>query len=146
MKKIVAFVLLFISANVSAQNEVAEDTAATPLLPQWENPMGKKTEIKMTKDGGSLKSSDGMAELIFPAGAVSKKTDISIQPITNLMANGNGMAYRFEPSGIQFKQPVKVIFHYDEEEIKDSMQLLLGIAMQDETGQWLGLNKTDLIQ
>jgi len=144
MKKIVAIVLLFISANVSAQNEVAEDTATTPVITAVGEPNGKKTETKITKDGGSLKSSDGMAELIFPAGAVSKKTDISIQPITNLLANGNGMAYRFEPSGTQFKKPVQVIFHYDEDETKDSMQLLLGIAMQDETGQWLGLNKTDL--
>ena len=51
------------------------------------------------------------------------------------------MAYRFEPSGIQFQKPVQVIFHYDEEEIKDSMQLLLGIAMQDDKGQWHSLNK-----
>jgi hypothetical protein len=144
MKKIAAIVLLFITTNVSAQNEVAEDNTATPLITAVGKPNGKKTEIKITKDGGRLKSSDGMAELIFPAGAVSKKTDISIQPITNLITNGNGMAYRFEPSGIEFKQPVRVIFHYDEEEIKDSMQLLLGIAMQGETGQWLGLNKTDL--
>ncbi len=29
----------------------------------------------------------------------------------------------------------------DEEEIKDSTQLLLGIAMQDESGQWFGLKE-----
>ena len=113
---------------------------ATPVITAVGKPNGKKTEIKINKDGGSLKSSDGMAELIFPAGAVSKKTNISIQPITNLMTNGNGMAYRFEPSGIQFQKPVQVIFHYDEEETKDSMQLLLGIAMQDDKRQWHSLN------
>ena len=85
-----------------------------------------------------------MVELIFPAGAVTKKTDISIQPITNLMTNGDGKAYRLEPSGIQFKQPVQLIFQYDEEETKDSMQLLLGISMQDDKGQWYSLNKTEL--
>ncbi|MGZ8539284.1 MAG: hypothetical protein ACXWV6_01465 [Chitinophagaceae bacterium] len=144
MKKIAALVLLFISANVSGQNEAAEDTATTPVITAVGNPKGKKTEIKINKDGGSLKSSDGLVELIFPAGALSKKTDISIQPITNLMTNGDGIAYRFEPSGIQFKKTVQVIFHYDDEEIQDSMQLLLGIAMQDAKGQWHSLNETAL--
>jgi hypothetical protein len=144
MKKITAFILLFVSANVSAQNDAKDDTAATPVITAVGKTAGRKTEIKINKDGGSLKSSDGMAELLFPAGAVSKKTNISIQPITNLMTNGNGMAYRFEPSGIRFQKPVQVIFHYDEDEIMDSMQLLLGIAMQDTRGQWLSLNKFDL--
>lgn len=144
MKKIAAFILLLVASNVSAQDDAAEDTAATPVITAVGKPAGRKTEIKINKDGGSLKSWDGMAELIFPAGAVSKKTNISIQPITNLMTNGNGMAYRFEPSGIQFQKLVQVIFHYDENETKDRMQLLLGIAMQDAKGQWLSLNKFDL--
>jgi hypothetical protein len=144
MKKIIAFVLIFIAANVSAQNKVADDTLATPAITAVGKPAGKKTEIKLTRDGGSLKSSDGLVVLIFPDGAVSKKTDVSILPITNLMPNGNGLAYRLEPSGIQFKKPVQLIFNYAEEEIKDSLQLLLGIAMQDEKGQWQGLNQTEL--
>lgn len=142
MKKIIAFVLLFVTANVSAQNEVADDTVATPVITAVGKPAGKKTEIKLTKDGGSLKSSDGLVELIFPGGAVSKKTDVSMLPITNLMPNGNGLAYRFEPSGIQFQKPVQVVFRYDEEETKDTAQLLLGIAMQDDKGQWLSLNNS----
>lgn len=78
MKKIATLVLLFISANVSAQKEAVEDTAATPVITAVGKPLGKKTEIKINKDGGSLKSADGMVELIFPAGALSKKKDISI--------------------------------------------------------------------
>lgn len=85
-----------------------------------------------------------MVELIIPEGAVPKNTVISIQPITNFMANGNGKAYRLEPSAIQFKKPLQLIFYYDEEEIKDSMQLLMSIAMQDGKGQWYGLKNYDL--
>lgn len=143
-KKILVFILFLTSINASAQKEALEDTIAKPLITAVGKPEGKKKEIKITKDGGSLRSSDGMLELIIPAGAVSKKTDISIQPIINLLTNGNGNAYRLEPSGIQFKKPVQLIFHYDEEEIKDTMQLLMGIAMQDETGQWLSLKNFDL--
>lgn len=144
MKKMIVFVFLFASLISLAQNNVTKDTATTPVITAVGRPDGKKTANQITKEGGSLRSSDGLAELIFPSGAVSKKTDISIQPITNLMNNGNGNAYRFEPSGIQFKKPVQLIFHYDEEETKDSLQLLLGIAMQDDKGQWFSLNKTEL--
>ncbi len=141
MKKSIVLILLFISATGSAQDNAAEDTVARPAISEIGKSDGKRTEIKINKEEGSLKSSDGMVELIIPAGAVAKKTVISIQPITNLIPNGNGHAYRMEPSGIQFKKPLQLIFHYDEEEIKDSMQLLLGIAMQDDKGQWYSLNK-----
>lgn len=144
MKKIIGFTLLLACIHASAQNDPPADTIAKLIITPAGKPGGVKKEISVTKDGGSLRSSDGMLELIIPAGAVSKKTNISIQPITNLLTNGNGKAYRLEPSGIQFKKPVQLIFHYDDDEIKDSMQLLLGIAMQDEKGQWLGLNKKDI--
>lgn len=143
-KKIIVFAFLFTCLNVSAQNDTEEDTLATPLITAVGKPNGAKKEIKATKDGGTLKSSDGMLELIIPPGAVSKKINISIQPISNLMNNGNGNAYLLEPSGITFQKPVQLVFHYDEEEIKDSAQLLLGIAMQDEKGQWNSLRNFNL--
>ena len=142
MKKIIVFVLLFVAVNASAQNDA--DGVAKPVITAVGRADGIKKEIKINKGGGSLYSSDGMMELIIPEGAVAKKTTISIQPITNLMANGNGNAYRLEPSGIHFEKPVQLIFHYDEEAITDSMQLLLGIAMQDDKGQWYSLNKFNL--
>ena len=144
MKKSIVFIVLFISAIASAQDNAAEDTTSKPAITGIGKPDGKKTEINVNKDGSSLVSDDGRVELIIPAGAVSKKTIISIQPIINLMPNGNDKAYRMEPSGIRFQKPVQLIFHYDEEEIKDSMQLLLGIAMQDDKGQWYSLNKFTL--
>ena len=144
MKKIIALAFLFHNVTAFAQNETAEDTASKPIITAVGKPVGKKTAFKVTKEGGSLKSSDGLVQLIIPDGAVAKKTNISIEPITNLLTNGNGPAYRFEPSGILFKKPVQVIFHFDEEEIKDSMQLLMGIAMQDNIGQWFGLKNSVL--
>ena len=140
MKKLIGFIFLFASVNVFAQN-AAEDTAAIPAITAIGKPDGKLSELKIGKEGGSLNSSDGKVTLIIPGGAISKKTTFSIQPITNTMPNGNGMAYRLEPSGIQFQKPVQLIFNYDEEESADTMQLLMGIAMQDDKGQWFGLKK-----
>ncbi|MEO7049081.1 MAG: hypothetical protein ABI091_27500 [Ferruginibacter sp.] len=140
MKKIFLLIgIIGIGYCTYAQTGEAKDTIAKPVITAVGKPDGAKTAIKINKGGSSLQSSDGIIELIIPEGAVPKNTTISIQPITNLMANGNGKAYRLEPSGIQFKKPLQLIFHYDEEEIKDSMQLLAGIAMQDNSGQWLSL-------
>jgi len=139
MKKIIVCSLLFVCIKTTAQKIASEDTTAKPIITAVGKLDGTKSTIKINKGGSSLQSSDGIIELIIPDGAVPKNTTISIQPITNLMANGNGKAYRLEPSGIQFKKPLQLIFHYDEEEIKDSMQLLGGMAMQDNKGQWLGL-------
>ncbi|MGF2411701.1 hypothetical protein [Ferruginibacter sp.] len=143
MKKIIAVIFLFVSVNLFAQNP-AEDTASKPAISSIGKPDGDKSEMKMGKDGGSLISADRKTELIIPEGAVSKKTNFSIQPIINTMPNGNGKAYRLEPSGIQFEKPVQLIFHYDDEDAKDTMQLLMGIAMQDDKGQWHSLRKFTL--
>jgi hypothetical protein len=144
MKKILFFLFLCSSITALAQNEVAEDTTAQPAITEKGKPDGDKTGMQIGKDGGSLISSDGKLELIIPPGALSKKTDISIQPVTNLMPNGNGKAYSLEPSGIRFQEPVQLIFHYSPEDAEDTMQLLMGIATQDDKGQWYGLKNFTL--
>jgi hypothetical protein len=143
MKKIIAFIFSLVSITVLAQNNAA-DTTSKSAITEAGKPDGKITEMKINKDGGTLVSGDGNLELIIPAGALSKKTTISIQPVTNMVPNGNGQAYRLEPSGIQFQQPVQLIFHYTDEESADSMQSLMGIAMQDNNGQWFSLKKFTL--
>ena len=106
MRKIIAIALLFIAVSAIAQN--GPDTTAGPVITAVGKPDGAKTEIKINKDGSSLQSSDGMVALIIPEGAVPKNTVISIQPISNLMANGNGKAYRLQQTlnssiNIQYK-------------------------------------------
>ena len=138
MKILVLLILSLLHLAGFAQQEKS-DTLLKAAITTVGKPDGAQTEMKIGIDGGSLVSSDGKAELIIPEGSVTKKTSFSIQPVTNTVPNGNGKAYRLEPSGIQFKKPVQLVFHYDEEESKDSMQLLMGIAMQDDKGQWYGL-------
>jgi hypothetical protein len=136
MKNIFFFIILLFPLY-----SVAQDTAAVTKPGKADGPIA---EGKFSKDGGSLVSADGKLELKIPEGALSKKTTISIQPVTNVAPNGNGAAYRLEPSGIKFEKPLQIIFHYDEDESKDSAQLMMGICMQDNTGQWYGLKKFTL--
>lgn len=134
-------IFLWISISASAQNIAVTDSIIKFGVTAKGKPAGEKAENKIGKDGGSITSSDGKIKLIFPEGALSKKTTISIQPTTNFAPNGNGKAYQMEPSGIIFNRPVQLIFSYNETETEGNSPILLGMAMQDETGKWASLKK-----
>ena len=144
MKKIIPVVLLFGAVNATAQNITVADTVIRFGITEKGKPDGLKAEVKIGKEGGIIQSSDGKVELIFPEGAVTKKTTVSIQPVTNLAPNSNGKAYQMEPSGINFQQPVQIIFHYRDKDTEGSVPDLIGIAMQDDKGRWSSLDKVAL--
>jgi hypothetical protein len=142
MKKILAFCFLLIAINASAQTDAATDTTAKPAITGFGKDDGAKTEIKIGTAGGSISSADGVVTLIFPEDALSKKTNISIQPVENMAINGNGKGYKMEPSGIIFNKPATIVFNYANEDTANNAQALMDIAMQDENGKWFKLNKT----
>lgn len=137
MKKILTVLLLFALQSLNAQtdssllkfNESGDSTG-------FGDPDGKPVSKEITVAGGTILSEDGRVELIFPEGALTVNTNISIQPTTNLLNSGTGKAYKFEPSGIQFKKPVQIIFHYTKEESETCPADLMNIAMQDQNGKW----------
>jgi hypothetical protein len=99
-------------------------------------PDGKLVSKEIGPAGGKIISDDQRVELIFPEGALTAKKNISIQPIVNLIPNGNGKAYQFEPSGIRFIKPVEIIFHYTQEEEKICPVLLKFMAIQGANEKW----------
>jgi hypothetical protein len=119
------------------------DTAGFIVTPHIATPIGKPTgesvSVKMNKEGGSIKSRDGRAELIIPEGALSAKTTISIQPISNNAPGGVGSGYEFEPSGITFNKPVQIIFHYTKEELNGTLAGFKNMATQHKYGKWYKL-------
>jgi hypothetical protein len=144
MKKINVFTFLLFSMIASSQGVTTQDTVIRFGITGRGKPDGEKTEMKIGKEGGSFTSSDGKVRLIFPEGALSKKTTISIQPTTNLGPNSNGKAYQMEPSGMNFQQPVQIIFYYTGDETEGSLPGLMGIALQDDKGLWSPLNNVEL--
>ncbi|HEY8733802.1 MAG TPA: hypothetical protein VIL90_04500 [Puia sp.] len=113
-----------------------ETPTATPIG----TPLGTIATKTIGANGGSVASTDGKAELVFPAGVLTTNTDISIQAITNNAPNGVGNAYRLLPEGIQFTQPVTLKFHYTAEDLAVTLGDLMGIAFQDSTGIWYRVN------
>lgn len=138
MKKI--FLLPFYLSLVTAVAAQTDTSRIKIVEPPDSTAIGAPDGILVNKQiglsGGTIISEDRKVELIFPEGALTENKIISIQPTINLAPNGAGKAYQFEPSGLQFKKPVKIIFHYTEEEAKECPADLMVLALQDHSGKW----------
>ncbi|HEX2627476.1 MAG TPA: hypothetical protein VHM26_00640, partial [Chitinophagaceae bacterium] len=126
MKNIILVVILLINASLYAQRDTL----------RFGKDDGQPNSKTIGPEGGKISSMDGGVELIFPAGALAKAMLITIQPTVNLAHNASGKSYRFEPSGIQFKKPVQLIFHYTDEENAACPADAMGFASQDDNGKW----------
>ncbi|MFN8295230.1 MAG: hypothetical protein U0T69_03495 [Chitinophagales bacterium] len=82
--------------------------------------IGTKTAKIIGPEGGEIKSGNGKITLKFPAGAVSKKTEISIEEITAISEVALGNSFLLEPEGLQFEVPVKLSFTYSENDLQQS--------------------------
>ena len=140
--------MLFFSFDVYAQTDSSEIEMNSvdivlvklPAATAIGAPDGKSVSKEIGPAGGTIVSDDQRLELIFPKGALSANTNISIQPIVNSIPNGNGKAYQFEPSGIRFQKPVQVLFHYTDEEAGICPPQLKFMALQDHDGKWEYMN------
>jgi hypothetical protein len=139
MLRIISFLLILTPIVSVAQT----DTTGLVITPHLATPVGKPSgeavTVKMGKEGGTIASGDGRVELIIPEGALSSKTTISIQPITNYASGGVGLAYELEPSGTTFNKPAQIIFHYTKEEMNGTLAELKSIATQSSNGKWYKL-------
>src|SRR4029079_19130265 len=117
MKKAWLLSLFFYSLAGNAQKDSSAMTLfAPPVTTAIGAPDGKPASKEIGPSGGNIVSEDGRIELIFPANALTATKTISIQPTINLFDSADGKAYQFEPSGLNFKKPVQIIFHYTDEE------------------------------
>ena len=151
MKKILSTLLVLSAFCANAQTDSSEIEMNSidivfvklPESTALGAPDGNLVTKEIGPSGGKIISADQKVELIFPQGALSANTSISIQPIVNLIPNGNGKAYQFEPSGILFQKPVQVIFHYTDEEARICPPELKFMALQDHNGKWEYMNYYD---
>ena len=136
--------LFFINVCTFAQTKVVSANAK-PLITPFGQPVGDSVIKRIDTKGGIVKSADGKFEVIFPADAVDTETFVSMRPIHNQLTEDDDGSYQLEPSGIIFKKPVQLVFHYaDGNEAAD----LKSVAWQDDKGQWHRLRSTvtDTIQ
>src|SRR6185503_4006610 len=135
MKKLLLLISISVPFISIAQKKVA-DTSRKKCVTPVGIPFGNISSEKIDNKGGAIKSADGRLELYFPAGALKNETTISIQSCSNTMLSGVGTAYKLEPSGTVFDQPVKAVLHYNESELKGNSPALLSLALQNDKGLW----------
>jgi hypothetical protein len=93
--------------------------------------------------GGSLKSADGLFELVVPPGALAADTALRLTPITNEAPLGVFSGLRLEPAGTMFSQPAKLVLHHGQEIPGTSPELLL-VATRDPAGYWVAAGAVTL--
>ncbi len=103
-------------------------------------PFGAMVQQMVPTTGGTLVSFDGRLTLEVPSGALASAQTLSIQAINNESPQGRGVGYRLSPDGTTFAAPVKLTFKYEQSEIAGSEVAALGIAFQNNLGQWAALN------
>lgn len=93
--------------------------------------------------GGTVATPDGAVRIVVPAGAVPADVDITIRPLTpaELPADIAGevyrQAWRFEPAGMQFDEPVQITFTLPLDEVADTEGPgvpLLALAARSDDG------------
>ena len=92
--------------------------------------------IVVGEKGGLVKSSDEMAKVVIPAMAVSNKTAITVDRITDTPYGTVGDAYEFSPDGTRFARPATITISYDETTLPegvDETRLTLGYMVG---GRW----------
>ena len=144
MKKLLIVLMPLLSLGSYAQTDTTEFESDSIEIKTVQLPDstglgaadGKLVSKQIDSSGGTIISDDKRVELIFPPGALATATTISIQPIVNLIPNGNGKGYQFEPSGIHFQKPVQVVFHYSDEEAATCPPELQFMAIQNPNGKW----------
>ncbi|RRB06308.1 hypothetical protein [Larkinella rosea] len=120
------------------QNEI--DPTPTGRPTEVGQPQGQSISKTIGPEGGTLASVDGKVKLTLPAGALSKATSITIQPITNHAPNGVGLAYRFSPDGTQFAKRATLSFQYEKADISVNDPDVFGVAFQGSDKSWSGVS------
>ncbi len=124
-----AAVVLLVSCSAPSKEP------AKPLVTPVGTTFGPMASSEIGPAGGTVKSSDGLLTLTFPANAVDKATMISVQSISP-EAPGAVRAWRLGPEGTTFKQPVQLAMNYGEGDVTGSAPEALEIAYQTANGVW----------
>ena len=130
----VLFAMLLISCSNSDENPVPQ--SGTPIVTDIGTPAGQSASSLVGPSGGTLHSADGNLTVIIPAGALSSSTTITIQPITNEGPLALGSAYRLQPEGVTFAEPVRLEFHYSDELLDGFPPEFLWVITQANNGSW----------
>lgn len=138
--KLLPFLLLGLLACTPKPDEnglvPSPDDPITGVPTAVGKPLAAPFSVTIGPAGGTLVTPDGRLSLTFPAGAVSKETAITVQPVENTAPNGVGVGYRISPDNLTFEKPVTYDYIYKDGELMGSSVDALAMAFQDEKKVW----------
>ncbi|CCH53142.1 hypothetical protein BN8_02214 [Fibrisoma limi BUZ 3] len=105
-------------------------------------PAGMPVTKTIGPAGGVIMLPDNHLTLTIPAGAVTKETTITVQPIENKAFGGAGQAYQITPNELPLQKAATLSWQYTPEDLDGSAPEALGLAYQDKNGVWQG--RTDV--
>src|SRR3989337_2563490 len=73
-------------------------------------------------EGGTVTSSDGKASVSIPPDALAKKTQVSINPVSEVPAGHIWAPYEFLPDGINFLKPVTISISYEKDTLPSGLK------------------------
>ena len=142
MKTLLAFAIgllvLFsiISCDNNQENVKPDPISKNGTPTEVGKPTGTLTGKMIGPQGGTISTPDGKLTLTFPVGALTKETNITIQPVENKAWNGVGVGYEFGPDGSEFAKPVTFTYRYTDKEISGVATETMGLAFQDQNKVW----------
>lgn len=136
--KLLLVLLLGLLACTPKPNEttIIPDEPLTGTPTPVGKPLGAPFTVTIGPAGGTLVTPDGKLSLTFPAGAISKETAITVQPVENTAPNGVGTSYHISPDNLTFDKPVTYDYIYKEGDMMGSSVDALAMAFQDEKQVW----------
>ena len=116
---------------------------AEPVVTEKGVPRGAATRATIGPAGGSFTSADGWLTITVPPGAVTANTEFGIQPITNTLTEDSAVLnYRLTPEGATFRQPVNVVFRYDQPGLNGALEEGMIVSYQTGKGNWKAVPAT----
>lgn len=112
------------------------DASGPPAVTEVGKPTGPMTTQTIGPSGGTLSSSDGRLTLTIPAGALSRETVLTVEPVENTAPNGVGRGYHFGPAGTQFVKSATWTYRYEPEEINGISTEAVAMVMQKPDHTW----------
>ncbi|MVM33846.1 hypothetical protein GO755_27670 [Spirosoma sp. HMF4905] len=133
--------------NTNKPSDTTTHTSPTHSGVVYEHgtPVGQPTQKTIGPQGGTMTSADGTLAMTIPAGAVSKATTFTMQPVKPTLPGLIGeQSFRLLPEGQTFAQPITLQYHYDADSLDGTSAQALFMAYQDSDGYWNALPKTAL--
>lgn len=101
-------------------------------------PVGNPVTQTIGAAGGTIQTVDGKIQITVPAGALTSSTQLTLQPVTQALPGGLGLAYELSPQNVTFSQPLQIRFQPPEADQAGASDAQ-GVAVQDDSGAWFAL-------